>query len=83
MSPVLNDGDLVLYAPAATPSVGDIVIAPHPYKQRVKLLKRVSSIDHDGNITLLGDNPSESTDSRTLGTIRSDAIRGVVVCRWS
>ena len=60
---------------------GDIVLAEHPYKQGVKMIKRVIAIDGDGRYSLAGDNPDESTDSRTFGTLPIEQIVGKAVCR--
>lgn len=70
MLPALLPGDLVLADPRALrrsgPQVGDIVVAQHPFKKGVRLIKRVASIE-SGRVRLSGDNPAESTDSRGLG----------------
>jgi nickel-type superoxide dismutase maturation protease len=70
MLPALLPGDLVLADPRAlrrsAPQVGDIVVARHPFKGDVQLIKRVASIE-SGRVRLSGDNPAESTDSRGLG----------------
>lgn len=81
MLPTLNDGDVVLIGSTADISLGDIVVAQHPYKQSVKILKRVSEIDAEGRLLLTGDNPSESTDSRTFGTVSLEYVYGKAVCR--
>jgi nickel-type superoxide dismutase maturation protease len=81
MLPTLKSGDIVLTDPRAEIYVGDIVAADHPYKQSVKLIKRVESIRPDGRYILVGDNLGESTDSRQFGTIARRNIAGKVVCR--
>lgn len=81
MLPTFRDGDVILISTKSTVEPGDIVLARHPYKQSVKMLKRVSSIDDDGRYSLAGDNAEESTDSRTFGTIAVEQIEGKVVCR--
>ena len=81
MNPTLCDGDAVLVEPRATLGIGDIVAAEHPYK-RVKIIKRVQSIDDNGRLVLKGDNPEESTDSRLFGSIPSSEILGKVICRF-
>ncbi len=81
MSPTLQDGDAVMILPRASVAPGDIVLAKHPYKQSVKVLKRVAAIDENGRYTLAGDNPDESTDSRTFGTVPLEYIHGKAVCR--
>lgn len=81
MLPTLKDGDAVAIDPKAKISEGDIVLARHPYKQSVKILKRVQKIDADGRLSLIGDNPAESTDSRTFGTVSLEYVYGKAVCR--
>jgi len=81
MEPTLLDGDAVLIDPRATIMGGDIVLANHPYKQSVKILKRINKINADGSCDLAGDNEAESTDSRTFGPILSKDILGKAVCR--
>lgn len=78
MLPTLKDGDVVLIKPGRDFTVGDIVLANHPYKN-TKIIKRVSSISAEEIITLSGDNPQESTDSRVLGEITQSEVVGKVV----
>jgi nickel-type superoxide dismutase maturation protease len=81
MVPALKDGETVLVDPHAGVEAGDIVLARHPYKQSVKVLKRVREIDAAGRLFLVGDNAAESTDSRTLGLFPVESIIGTAVCR--
>lgn len=81
MAPMLNSGDRVLVDPKQAIATGDIVLANHPYKQNVRMIKRVTSIDSDASYFLTGDNPAESTDSQTFGKIPSKDVLGKVVCR--
>lgn len=83
MSPTLNSGDAVLVDTRANINVGDIVLADHPYKSSVTILKRVAEISADGRISLTGDNQAESTDSRTFGPVSIKSIIGRVECRLS
>ena len=80
MSPALNDGDTVLVRPRVDINVGDIVLADHPYRSSVTILKRVARIA-DGRVTLAGDNEAASTDSRTFGPVSIKSIIGRVECR--
>ena len=81
MMPGLKSGDIVLIDPYAKGSVGDIVIAGHPYKKSVRLMKRVDSIDENGRYFLIGDNPDASTDSRSFGSIAVSDVTGKVICK--
>ncbi|HEY2846331.1 MAG TPA: nickel-type superoxide dismutase maturation protease [Pyrinomonadaceae bacterium] len=81
MRPALEDDDVVLVERAREIGVGDIVIAAHPFKQSVTVLKRVIRIGEDSRFELRGDDPDESSDSRSFGAIPREHIRGKVVCR--
>ena len=83
MWPTLDDGNTVLVKRTQTVGDGDIVLAKHPYKSSVKIVKRVAEILPDGALILKGDNPVESTDSRGFGSISKKDIVGRVVCRIS
>jgi nickel-type superoxide dismutase maturation protease len=83
MRPTLAENDVVLIKTSAVVRVGDIILARHPYKKSLKILKRVSAIDGNGRCELLGDNPSESSDSRLFGTVPLKHVEGKVVCRLS
>ena len=81
MTPTLNDGDVVLVKRTRRIKVGDVVLAQHPFKQSVKVLKRVTEVNQDGRYVLTGDNPEESTDSRAFGSIKAADILGKVIGR--
>lgn len=81
MAPTLREGDVVLVERCSTVKIGEIVIARHPYKQSVKVLKRIGEINASGDYILVGDNPAASTDSRTFGPIRRSQIIGNVTRR--
>lgn len=81
MHPTLKSGDRVLVAKNSTIGVGDIVVTHHPFKTSVKIVKRVSSIETDGKISVIGDNPNESSDSRGFGSINRSDVIGKVVAR--
>lgn len=81
MLPDLKNGDGILIDPDAKIAEGDIVLAKHPFKKSVIILKRLAEIDQNGNYFLIGDNRSESTDSRTFGAISVKHILGKAVCR--
>ncbi len=81
MWPTLNDGDVVLVKRTQSARQDDIVLANHPYRSSVKIVKRVAEILPDGALILRGDNPLESTDSRAFGSISKSDVIGRVVCR--
>lgn len=82
MLPTLAPNDEVLVALGRTVAVGDIVLARHPYRSDVHLLKRVGRVDAEGRLELIGDNPSESTDSRSFGLVSIDHVLGLVTSRF-
>jgi nickel-type superoxide dismutase maturation protease len=83
MLPTLKHGEEVIVKSCETFQIGDIVFAKHPYKKSVKMIKRIEKISTSGKLFLVGDNPSESTDSRSFGEISAKEIIGKVVCRLS
>ena len=86
MIPLLKPGDGLIVDLTAyrqkRPRTGDIVIAWHPNQTNLKIVKRVASVLDDGSCILLGNNPAESTDSRSLGPIELQKILGKVCCRF-
>jgi nickel-type superoxide dismutase maturation protease len=83
MIPAFEPGDVVLLdsSPHADPFVvaGDVVVARHPFQRDTQILKRVEHLTKDGGLFLMGDDPEESTDSRSFGSIDPSAVLGVVV----
>lgn len=80
MSPILNDGDVVLVDRRAKIEVGDIVIAKHPLEQDSEVIKRIERINESGHFFLIGDNLDDSNDSRHFG-LQGITSRGKVVAR--
>ena len=81
MTPLLKAGDQVLVDKNAGIAAGDIVIARHPFKKKIKMIKRVKEIGKDNMYFLISDNLEDSTDSRSFGAVSSEFIKGRVVCR--
>jgi nickel-type superoxide dismutase maturation protease len=84
MAPHLHDGDEILVDLHAyrrtTPQPGDVVLAQHPYRRDLRLVKRVEAVLERDRYKLWGDNPSESSDSRTFGDMPRSHILGRVTC---
>ena len=87
MTPLLQPGEEILVDLHAYqksfPQVGEIVIAAHPYYSDLHIIKRVVFVAEDGSCFLQGDNLTESSDSRSFGTIDLDKIIGRVTSRFA
>ena len=84
MESALRPGDWVIvdreaYA-SRPPRPGEVVLARDPREPGRVLVKRAAGRAPDGGVWLLGDHAAASTDSRVLGAVPEDAIRGRV--RW-
>ena len=81
MSPTLKPGDTVLASPLPylfiRPKVNDLIICLDPRDTRI-LVKRIIKIESN-KFFVSGDNPKESTDSRTFGPIGRRDIMGKVI----
>lgn len=97
MLPLLKPGEEVLMAPRRYgvrsplsigaqpppyPQPGEIVVALHPEKPALKLIKWVVWVEADGRCYLKGLNMEASTDSRSFGLVASSYLLGRVVCRF-
>ena len=89
MYPTYRNGDRVLVNLDAfinqtqTPAPNDVILAKHPFKAGVFLIKRVSHVTNDNRYFVVGDNALESSDSRGFGALGLDKILGkVIVNSW-
>ena len=83
MQPTLEPGDRVLVRRLGrklTANLGSVVVTWHPQRSKLRLIKRLKSFEEPG-LWLLGDNPTESTDSRQLGAVPTNLLIGEVVAR--
>lgn len=90
MKPTLMPGDWLIATRAGRVRRGSVVVLAHP-ERPVDLVKRVAAVPGDvvdgralgpTEYLVVGDNPSESTDGRTFGTVRRQAIEGVARVRY-
>lgn len=75
MSPNLKPGQIVIVWNYGKPKVGEIIIFRHNGLEKIK---RIDKIEH-GSFFVIGDSPSNSTDSRQFGSINKGQIIGRVV----
>ena len=84
MWPTFCDGDSLTFEVEIDPSdvvPGDVVLARHPFKSNVTMVKRVHSINEEGRFFLVGDHPdpTSSEDSHNFGHVDITAVLG----RWT
>ena len=79
MWPTFPDGTQFLLNPCPFEelSVGDIVLAQHPFNSTLRIVKRIQEIQSQ-TVFLIGDNPDPlaSEDSHNFGAVRHEAILG-------
>ena len=69
--------------PAWRLRAGEVVALRDPRRPDRFMVKRVAEVDRDaGLLTVLGDNPEASTDSRAFGPVPRRAIVGRAVYRY-
>ena len=84
MWPTFRNGDVLFFHPldendALVP--GDVVLAHHPLKAKVLVVKRVHRILKSGDVFLVGDqpDPTATEDSHNFGPVRKRSVLG----RWT
>jgi len=95
MAPTLLPGERLLFDRLAyvrdRPRAGDIVLVAHPLRPELRLVKRLAGLPGDvidghtlgrGEYWVLGDNESESTDSREFGPVRRRDLLGRAWVRY-
>jgi nickel-type superoxide dismutase maturation protease len=81
MRPALQPGDRLVLWRVRRARPGDVVAVPDPRRPDRTVVKRVAAASRRG-LTLLGDNPDASTDSRVFGSVGHDTVRGRLVYRY-
>jgi nickel-type superoxide dismutase maturation protease len=86
MLPLLKPGDEVLLNPrayrATPPQPGDLVVIRHPFQADGQIVKRISRTLEAEHYYVEGDNPAESSDSRSFGPVRLEQILGQITSRF-
>ena len=81
MGPGLQAGDRLLVVPVRRLRAGDIVAVADPRQPGRTMVKRVAIVTPD-EVTVLGDAPDASTDSRTFGPVPRSLVQGRAVYRY-
>jgi nickel-type superoxide dismutase maturation protease len=82
MQPGLSPGDRVLVWQWAAPRSGDLVVFRDPERHLSFAVKRVVSLEANGDLVVRGDNPNVSRDSREFGPVPRRLVVGRVVYRY-
>ena len=82
MWPTFADGDEIFFElfNEQRLEVGDIVVANHPLKNNLNVVKRIAGIDHKDRIHLEGDNPDplSSEDGHNFGPVNKRSIYAIL-----
>ena len=81
MAPALLPGDRLLVVRMGRPRPGDVVALPDPRQPARVIVKRVAAVE-GRRVTVLGDDPSQSTDSRAFGPVDRADLFGRAVYRY-
>ena len=91
MTPTIGPGEFLLGITNGTVRVGSVVVIEHPGRPGYEIVKRVAAGPRDrigarelgaNEYWVLGDNPAESTDSRSFGPVARSSVKGVVRARY-
>ena len=84
MWPTFRTGDVLFFRRLADGdglAAGDVVLAQHPLKGSVLIVKRVHRVLETGEVFLVGDqpDPTATEDSHNFGPVRQESVMG----RWN
>jgi nickel-type superoxide dismutase maturation protease len=84
MWPTFRNGDVLFFRRLADGdelAAGDVVLAHHPFKASVLIVKRVHRVLETGEVFLVGDqpDPTATEDSHNFGPVRQESVMG----RWN
>lgn len=91
MSPTLEPREYLLALRTRTVRLGSLVVVEHPNQAGHEMVKRIEAgpggqvgdrILGADEYWVVGDNSDRSTDSRSFGPVRREAIRGRVILRY-
>ena len=82
MRPTLQPGDRLFVFQWPRPRPGDLVVLKEPDAQLTFAVKRVASLEPNGDVIVRADNPNVSRDSREFGPVPRQLIVGRVVYRY-
>jgi len=85
MRPLLTEGDEVLVDPQAylrqAPRIGDIIVARHPTRTDLQIIKRIQQVQEGGCYLLSGDNADPALNSPCQ--VPRELIMGQVTSRFA
>ena len=82
MRPVVQPGDRLLVGRWLRPRAGDLVVLRDPEQPSVFIVKRVASVEPNGDLVVRGDNPNVSRDSRHFGSVARRLVVGRAFYRY-
>ena len=82
MRPTLQPGDRLFVFQWPRPRPGDLVVLKEPDAQLTFAVKRVASLEPNGDVVVHADNPNVSRDSREFGPVPRQLIVGRVIFRY-
>jgi nickel-type superoxide dismutase maturation protease len=82
MRPTLEPGDRLLVLAGRRVRAGDLVALADPRQPARTLVKRVGRVQ-EADLTVFGDDPAASTDSRSFGPVARRTVLGRAVYRYA